>query len=168
MAKTVYTKINQAIVEVLKANPDGLTIAEIAEATGLPIISGHVVGTMKKGLIEAIGEKEVSKVGKRKVDTYEFVTDEPQMNAEGKAWNYTDGEKALLAVAKNFEGPFTLAELAAALGKERMTSGSVNSLVNKKGNLRKGTEVKFVETVTKSSVNVYGFVKDIPADAEIR
>ena len=169
MAKqTVFTKTNQAIVEALKANPNGLTIAEIAEATGLEIVSGHVVGTVKKGLIEVIGEREIQRPSKRKVDTYEFVTDEPQMNAEGKPWNYTDNEKALLAVAKTFEGPFTLAELAAAMGKERLTSGSVNSLVNKKGNLRKGAEVKFIETFSKTTVNVYGFVKDIPADAEVR
>ena len=134
---------------------NGLTIAEVAEATGLEIVSGHVVGTVKKGLIEVIGEREIQRPSKRKVDTYEFVTDEPQMNAEGKPWNYTDNEKQLLAVAKTFEGPFTLAELAAAMGKERLTSGSVNSLVNKKGTLRKGSEVKFMETISKTTVNVY-------------
>ena len=63
------------------------------------------------------------------------------------------------------EGDFTLAELAAAMNKERLTSGSINGLV-KKGNIAKGENDRTIEVTTKSSVNVYGFVKDIPADAE--
>ena len=65
------------------------------------------------------------------------------------------------------EGDFTLAELAAAMNKERLTSGSINGLV-KKGNIAKGENDRTIEVTVKSSVNVYGFVKDIPADAEIR
>ena len=54
-----------------------------------------------------------------------------------------------------------------ALNKERMSSGSINGLV-KKGNITKGENDREIATIAKSSVNVYGFVKDIPADAEIR
>ena len=168
MAKqTVFTKTDKSIVEALKGAVEGLTLAELNEATGIEIKSGHVVGAVKKGLIEAIGEREVTRPAKRKVATYVFVTADALSNAEGKAFNYTDNEKALLAVAGTMEGDFTLAELAVAMNKERLTSGSINGLV-KKGNIAKGENDRTVDTVAKSSVNVYGFVKDIPADAEVR
>lgn len=168
MAKqTVYTKTDKSIVEALKGAVEGLTLAELNEATGLEIKSGHVVGAVKKGLIEAIGEREVTRPAKRKVATYVFVTADALSNAEGKAFNYTDNEKALLAVAATMEGDFTLAELAVAMNKERLTSGSINGLV-KKGNITKGENDRTVDTFAKSSVNVYGFVKDIPEDAEVR
>ena len=168
MAKqTVFTKTDKAIVDALKGAADGLTLAELNEATGMEIKSGHLVGAIKKGLVEAIGEKEILRPGKRKVATYHFETSEALSNAEGKAFNYTDNEKALLSVAATMEGDFTLAELAGAMGKERLTSGSINGLV-KKGNISKGAEDRTIEVQVKSSVNVYGFVKDIPADAEVR
>lgn len=168
MAKqTVFTKTDKSIVEALKGAVEGLTLAELNEATGIEIKSGHVVGAVKKGLIEAIGEREVTRPAKRKVATYVFVTADALSNAEGKAFNYTDNEKALLAVAATMEGDFTLAELAVAMNKERLTSGSINGLV-KKGNIAKGENDRTVDTFAKSSVNVYGFVKDLPADAEVR
>ena len=168
MAKqTVFTKTDKSIVEALKGAVEGLTLAELNEATGMEIKSGHVVGAVKKGLIEAIGEREVTRPAKRKVATYVFVTADALSNAEGKAFNYTDNEKALLAVAATMEGDFTLAELAVAMNKERLTSGSINGLV-KKGNIAKGENDRTVDTFAKSSVNVYGFVKDLPADAEVK
>ena len=168
MAKqTVFTKTDKAIVDALKGAADGLTLAELNEATGMEIKSGHLVGAFKKGLVEAIGEREVFRAGKRKVATYSFVTADALSNAEGKTFNYTDNEKALLSVAATMEGDFTLAELAVAMNKERLTSGSINGLV-KKGNIVKGTEDRTIEVQVKSSVNVYGFVKDIPSDAEVR
>lgn len=168
MAKqTVFTKTDKAIVDALKGAADGLTLAELVNVTGMEIKSGHLVGAIKKGLVEAIGEKEILRPGKRKVATYHFETSEALSNAEGKAFNYTDNEKVLLSVAATMEGDFTLAELAGAMGKERLTSGSINGLV-KKGNISKGIEDRTIEVQVKSSVNVYGFVKDIPADAEVR
>lgn len=168
MAKqTVFTKTDKAIVEALKGAAEGLTLAELNEVTGLEIKSGHVVGAIKKGLIEPIGEKEIQRPGKRKVSTYVFVTADALSNAEGKAFNYTDNEKALLAAAATIEGDFTLAELATVMNKERLTSGSINGLV-KKGNIAKGEADRTIDVMVKSSVNVYGFVKDLPADAEVR
>lgn len=168
MAKqTVFTQNDRAIVNALKGNPDGLTLAELNEATGMEIKSGHVVGAVKKGLIEAIGEKEILRPGKRKVGVYRFVTADALSNNEGKVFNYTDNEKSLLEVAAKMEGDFTLAELAGAMGKERLTSGSINGLI-KKGNIAKCENDCTVAVKTKSSVNVYGFVKDIPSDAEVR
>ena len=168
MAKqTVFTKIDSAVVNALKGAADGLTLSELKETTGMEVKSGNLVGAVKKGLIEVIGERDVTRPGKRKVATYKFVTADALSNDEGKTFNYTDNEKALLAVAAGMEGEFTLAELAAAMNKERLTSGSINGLV-KKGNIAKGENDRTIEVTVKSSVNVYGFVKDIPADAEIK
>lgn len=168
MAKqTVFTKVDAAIVAALKGAADGLTLAELNEATGMEIKSGHVVGAAKKGLIEPIGEKEIQRPAKRKVATYVYVTSDVLSNVDGKAFNYTDNEVALLAAAKGIEGDFTLAELAVVMNKERMTSGSINGLV-KKGNIVKGENDRTIDVFTKASVNLYGFVKDIPADAELR
>lgn len=168
MAKqTVFTKMDQALVEALKNSENGLTLAELSTATGMDVKSGHVVGATKKGLIEVIGERDVERVGKRKVGTYVFVTADVLTGQDGKAFNYTDNEKALLAAAATVEGNFTLAELAVVMKKDKLTSGSINGLV-KKGNIVKDAEDRTVEAISKKSVNVYGFVKDLPADAEVR
>ena len=123
MAKqTVFTKIDSAVVNALKGAADGLTLSELKETTGMEVKSGNLVGAVKKGLIEVIGERDVTRPGKRKVATYKFVTADALSNDEGKTFNYTDNEKALLEVAAKMEGDFTLAELAAAMNKERLTS----------------------------------------------
>ena len=101
MAKqTVFTQTDKAIVGALKGAPDGLTIAELKEATGLDIKSGHVVGAIKKGLIEAIGEREVFRPSTRKVAIYEFVTADVLSKQDGKAHNYTDNEKAKVSATR--------------------------------------------------------------------
>lgn len=160
--KINYTQNDKAIVNVLKGAPEGMTIAEMNEATGLKLVSGNIVSAMKKGLIEVIGEKEVIKQSKAKIATYEFVTAEPQKKEDGKAYNYTDKEKAILAAASDIEGAFTLADLSEKMGL-KLSSGNINALVIK-GNIAKG-EPKDVLRPSKSSVNVYGFVADIPNEA---
>ena len=50
MKKTTitYTDNDRAIVAAVKNAPEGLTLAEINEATGLKIVAGHIVAAMKK------------------------------------------------------------------------------------------------------------------------
>lgn len=153
----VYTDNDRALVAALKGT-DGLTLAEL-NANGASFKSGHLVSAMKKGLIEKVGEKEVIRPSIRKVSTYCFVSAEPMSNAEGKPFNYTDGEKEILSIASSIDSPFTLADLARAMNREKMSSGSINGLV-KKGNFAKGDQVE-VESTSKSTVGVYGFVRDI-------
>ena len=160
--KPVYTENDRAIVNALKGT-DGMTLAEI-NATGLEIKSGHIVSAMKKGLIASIGEREVTRPSTRKVSTYNFVTADAQVRENGKPFDYTEGESKVLAAAANIDSPFTLADLAKAMGVEKLSSGSINSLV-RKGNITKGDQVE-VPAIAKSTVKVYGFVADIPADAE--
>lgn len=164
--KITYSNYDVAIVNALKGAENGLTLAAINEVAGIEVKPGHIVGAVKKGLVEPIGETEVYKPTNRPVTVYHFETAEVLKDANGKDYNYTAGANEVLAAAKNLVD-FTLAELATALGKEKMSSGSVNHLV-KKGNLSKLEEKRNVASMTKSSVNVYGFKADIPADAEIR
>lgn len=160
---TSYTVNDRAIVDALRNAPEGLTLAGLCEATGLELKPGHVVSAMRKGLIASIGEVTVERPGTREVSTYNFVTADVLSN-EGKPFNYTDGEKEVLKVAATIDTPFTLSGLAEAMGLERLTSGRINGLV-KKGNITKGDMVE-VPTTVKASAKVYGYVKDIPADAE--
>lgn len=164
MAKVIYTKINKVIVDILKEHPDGLTLAEISEIAGFEIKPGHATGTAKKGLIEVIGVRDVIKPSVRKVAVYEIINANPIDGAK-----YTENETGVLAALAKFENPkFTLRDLAAALGKERLTSGHTNGLV-KKGNIKvvEG-EAALVPATIEVSRNVYGFVADLPADAEVR
>lgn len=159
MSKTkeiVYTDNDRALVAALKGT-EGLTLAEL-NANGGEFKPGHITSAMKKGLIAKIGEREITRPTTREVSSYNFVTAEVLNNAEGKPFNYTDGEKAILAVIANIDNPFTLTDLAKAMGKAKMSSGSINGLV-KKGNISKGDMVE-VPSVSKSTVGVYGFVRD--------
>ena len=168
--KITFTSIDKAIVNALKGAPDGLTLAEINAASGVEVTPGHIVSAAKpaKNLVEVIGSRIEYRPAKSKVATYQFVTANALVNAENcKAYNYTDNEKALLAAASTINGEFTLAELAVVMNKERLTSGSINGLV-KKGNIVKTDLMREVERTSKKEVNVYGFVRDIPADAEVK
>lgn len=160
---TSYTVNDRAIVDALRNAPEGLTLAGLCEATGLELKPGHVVSAMRKGLIASISEVTVERPGTREVSTYNFATADVLSNGD-KPFNYTDGEKEVLKVAATINSPFTLADLATAMGLEKLTSGRINGLV-KKGNITKGDMVE-VPTTVKASAKVYGYVKDIPADAE--
>ena len=161
MKKTTitYTDNDRAIVAAVKNAPEGLTLAEINEATGLKIVAGHIVAAMKKELIQPIGTRLVEKPTTREVSTYKLVTADA-LSRGGKPFNYTDNEKEILAKASTIEGAFTLAQLSDVMGR-KISSGSTNGLI-KKGNLVKDGSVT-VPGVTKTTVNVYGFVKDVPA-----
>lgn len=162
--KITYNDNDRAIVNALKGAENGLTLAEINEATGLNLVSGNIVSTMGKGLIEAIGEREYTKMGKSKVSTYHYVNSNARVNAKGEQLDFTEKQDAVLKAAQGYDGYFTLADLAAAMGVEKVAPGVVTPLV-KAGNLEKG-EDREVLRPTKGVHKVYGFVKDIPADAE--
>ena len=151
--KIVYTANDIAIVKALEAQPNQ-TLAQLNESTGLKLVAGHIVGAMRKGLIAASGTVEVNKPATRKVNTYTFVTADPIANPNGKGnYNYTDGEAEVLKAAANFEGRFTLEELADVMKLEKLSSGRINGLV-KKGNIAKGDQVELA-SIKVSTVNTY-------------
>ena len=141
----VFSERDVAIVNLLVNAPEGLTLAEISAAYGSPVLPGHIVSLMKKGVVAPIGEKQITKMVNTKVSTYHFVTPELMADENGKAFNYTDKEKALMPVLAKMADSFTLADLG---------SGSINGLV-KKGNIAKGEPI-VVAKPRVTSVNVYG------------
>lgn len=157
--KITYNDNDRAIVAALKGAEDGLTLAELNERTGLNLVSGHIVSTMGKGLIEVIGEREIAKASKRKVYTYRY--ENSNGKADGKP--FTEKQDAVLKVAANFDGYFTIAQLSEAMN-DKVAPGVITSLV-KNGNLSKGDQVEVIG-IGKSKVKVYGFLADVPADAE--
>jgi hypothetical protein len=160
MAEVKYSTMDKTITRILAEAPDGLTGAAISEIAGVEVKPGHLTGAVKKGLIKVIDKVEIEKPTKRKVFTYTYVDSEVRMREDGKAHNYTDGEKAILAHAAKMDGAFTLADLAAAMGVSDVKPGSISGLV-RKGNITKCDEADKVEVIGKgkSPVNLYGFVK---------
>lgn len=158
-----YTTKDRELVAILRDH-EPMTLEELNAAANSPTAfsSGNLVSAMRKGLIAKVGEKENIKDGKRKVSTYNFLTDDALSNGN-KQYNYTDGEKEILRITSTIDSPFTLAALSEAAGR-KINSGSINSLV-KKGNIGKGDQVE-VATKIKSTVGVYGFVQDIPDEAK--
>lgn len=168
----VYNANDRLIVNILKDAPDGLTLAEINERVpeGTVLKPGNITSAARKGLIAPIGEREVTRMGKKTITFYGLVTADPQVGSDGKTFNYTDSEKAILSAIAGMDNKdkFTLEDLAKAMGREKVYSGSINALVNKKGNLAKVDTVEARVPVKGGSVNVYGFVADIPEGAEVR
>lgn len=162
--KTNYTENDRAIVKALKGAEGPMTLAQINEAIGFRlgaknIVAGNIVSAMRKGLITKAGEVDVEKEGTRKVYTYNFVSGDVMTKADGKPFNYTDGEKEILKVASEIDSPFTLEALSEKLGR-KVSSGSTNGLI-KKGNITKGDQIS-VPCMVKSTVSTYAFVADIP------
>lgn len=156
-----YTENDRAIVNALKGAEGPMTLAQINKATGLKLVAGNIVSAMRKGLIAKTGEVDVEKEGNRKVFTYNFVSGEVMTKADGKPFNYTDGEKEILKAASEIDSPFTLETLSEKLGR-KVNSGSTNGLI-KKGNITKGDQI-LVPCMTKSTVSTYIFVADIPVN----
>ena len=122
---------------------------------------GSVTSAIRKGFVEVAGEKEATGKTNREVCTYEFVTKEALKNTDGKDFNYTDGEKEILGVLENTEGALALAEIATALGKDKLGSGSINGLVKKGNVIKAGT--KSVAATTKRVVKTYRLIEDAAA-----
>lgn len=168
MANEVKYNANEVkVVEILAGAPEGLTVAEINAATGLNLTAGHITSMLRKHVIVATGEKrKVTKPGTKKVFEYSFVTDEVLNKEDGKPFNYTDGEKAILAAVKNADGAFTLDDLAVMLNKDKVASGSISGLV-KKGNIAKSADKVERPATVSSEVNIYVIDKGIPEGATI-
>ena len=151
----VYTDMDKAIVSAF-VGVESMTLADMKDATGKDIKPGHLTSAKNKGLIETVGEAFVEKDRVKEVASYTFVTADVLNKEDGKPANYTDSEKEVLAVASKLEGAFTLADLADAMGVEKLSSGRINGLVGK-GNIAKGEPVE-VPTKVKSKVKVYALI----------
>ena len=86
----VFNEKDRAVVAALAARPEGLTLAELREATGMELVAGNVSSMMKKQLIAAIGERTVEKEVESTVSTYTVITLEPTKNEKGAENTYTE------------------------------------------------------------------------------
>lgn len=161
--KTQLSASAEIALSVLKNFADGATLSEINE--NLPegatkVQPGTITGLVKRGLIEVIGEREIEKTSKRNVAVYEFKTASVSLkNADGKAFNYNDNQKAILNFLENADGAreFTISSLKEKVKDTgiNISSGVITALV-KRGNLVKTEKTQPALSHTKASVNVYG------------
>ena len=166
--KTItYTAKDIKIVETLRNFPDGLTFRELKTALDGDLATGSLTSARNKGLVDIIGGRTETETVKRKNVVYSVVSTEPQLKDDGKAWEYTDKENAILNALKNakFENDeFTLSDLSAVMGV-KLTSGNINALINKKGNLKKvGERTYTITKEKKEDSSVYGVADELPAE----
>ena len=158
-----FSEKDRAIVSILKNSETDLTLAEISLAYGEKVAPGTITSLINKGVVGKSDEKRtVYRPSKRTVCVYKLITSEPQaLNDKGKIANYSDGEKKIMEILASPEHAdgLTLAEIAAILGVEKLSSGAINGLV-KKGNVS-NDEVREVVVMTAATVLAYEFVADI-------
>lgn len=142
------------ILEVLGRAEAPMTLAEIGEALGKEVKSGHIVFLMRNGSVVVDEPRDIEKPATKEVSTYVFVNDTIATKADGKPYNYSETEMAILKVLGDASVPMTLADIAAALGVEKLSSGSINALVNRKHNVAKGEPVELPCTKTVK-INTY-------------
>lgn len=143
----------KAIVKTLAELDEPLTLAEINTLSGVKVVAGNITSLVRQGIILNVGTTSVTVPSKRKVNTYAFITAEPQTNpANGKICNYTDTERAILATIKDADAPMTLAQISEAMCRT-LISGNINGLVTK-GNVAVAGEVE-VPCMSKKKVSQY-------------
>ena len=150
---------NDRKVAAALANGGEMTLAEINEATGLTLVAGNIVSMIKKHVIRTVGEREIVRESKGHVGTYSYAHSDL-----GSKKAFTDGEAEVLRIASSIEGSFTLAELATAMGLEKIGSGRINGLV-KNGNLVKGEDREVIR-YSKGVNKTYALDQGVPVDAE--
>lgn len=156
MEKTKEIKLTEKdnLIVATLTGSEPKTFAQINEACGGGLSSGHLVSAITKGLVESCGETKVNRPTKRKVATYVIITADPTTGDKGVN-KYSDNEKAILTVLKDADAPMTVAAVSEAAGI-KFFPGSFTALV-KKGNIEKGDEVETVAT-TQATVKLYRLV----------
>ena len=140
------------IVSILKEAGEALTLAQVNERAGeVEIKAGTMTGAVRRNLVAVAGKTEVLRPSKSKVTVYALITKEAQKGADGKEFNYSDSEKAILNALEQVENA-TLAEIS-EIAEKKLSSGSINALV-KKGNVEKVGQRDKVG-YSKSQVNTY-------------
>lgn len=149
----VWNDAAKAVVKTLAESDKPLTLAEINAVSEVKIVAGNITGLIRQGIILNVGTVSVAVPSKRKVNTYTLITAEPQTNpANGKICNYTDTEKAILAIIKDADAPMTLAQIGEAMDRT-LISGNINGLVTK-GNVAIAGEVE-VPCMSKKKASQY-------------
>lgn len=150
---------DRLIVDALRGEADGLTIAGINAKMGSEIKPAHITHALKGGFIESCGEVEVFKAKTRPIAVYTYAHSEPSVDKKGNPVEFSDMALKILDVASKMEGEFSIADLAEALGLEKLANGYVTGLVTKGNLVKAGT--RDVEYQAKSTNKVYRFVKEV-------
>lgn len=158
VSKFTVNDNDRLIVSALKGT-DGLTISEVNEKLGSSLLPVHFNHAKTGGFIEVIGKKEVVKYRPAQVGQYSYSNSEIALDAKGNPCSYSDAQMAILSAASKMDGEFTLAELAEAMGVEKVAPGSITSLVNR-GNLSKSEEKRTISRPSVSEVSIWGYIKD--------
>lgn len=156
MEKTKEIKLTEKdnLIVAALTGSEPKTFAQINEACGGELSSGHLVSAITKGLVESCGETKIDRPTKRKVATYVIITADPTTGDKGVN-RYSYNERTILAVLKDADAPMTIAAVSEAAGV-KLFSGSFTALV-KKGNIERSDEVEIIAT-TQATVKLYRLV----------
>lgn len=161
---------DKAIVTALKNTPTGLTLAQIREITGVDLKYANIMSATQKGYITCLGDVTTETSKTREVTTYNFITTDVLAGANGRLFNYSEDEKTVLAAAATINSPFTRDQLATAMNARGIDTLEKIDFIDcikyliKKGNFTFNFSEELV--TVKSTSKLYGYVKDIPANAE--
>lgn len=153
MTKTIKNVImndtRKAVIEVLKASAEPLTLAEISTKVGKTIRSGSTNAMLAVGMIKAVGKKEVITYRPKAVNTYKLGVTALK---DCKGVKESELRCAIVKCLGDSAEPLTMEDITAKLGK-KVASGTVNPMV-KAGILAVAGE-KEVMRPTKANKDTY-------------
>ena len=147
------TNMTETIVQVLKENEHGLTLAQLSEIIGTPLNAGHISAALRAGTVVRGEEDEiVMRPATKTVKVYAYANSDSVNGKDGKPLELSDKAKEVLAAAKEYGKPFTISELSMYMNTP-IATGTITGLRNK-GNLVAIGE-KEVEYLKPTPVAVY-------------
>ena len=155
MTKTIKNvKMNDtriAIINALKASKEPMTLAQIAKAIGVEKVSTGTTNAMvSTGMIKKADTIEVDKEAVREVCTYTIGKTELKNTKLTPTKIRTD----IIDTLRAAKSPLSLAQIAEALGVEKVSSGTTNAMV-KAGVIEKTDKTVCVITHRKAPVTRY-------------
>lgn len=158
--KVVMNETRVAVLKVLRNATKPMTLAEIANAMGVEKIATGTTNAMLTAGYIAKGDKvKVPAAGKRNVNTYAYKS-EPAKDTK-VVMNET--RVAILATLKGANKPMTLAEIANAIGAEKINPGVITPMLTAETIVVAGETS--VPTKTSKNVDTYVLGENAP-DAE--
>lgn len=124
--KIIMNETRTAVINVLKGASAPMTLAEIAAAIGAEkIATGTTNAMLSAGMIVKAGKTKVAAVGTRSVATYKL----NYVPGEDTKVAMNDTRKAIVAALQGATAPMTLAEIAAAIGVEKINPGVISPML---------------------------------------
>lgn len=157
--KVTMNETRVAVLAVLRNATKPMTLAEIANAMGVEKVATGTTNAMLTAGYIAKGEKvKVAATGKRSVNTYMY-GGEPAANTKVVM---NDTRVAILNTLRNAAAPMTLAEIATAIGMEKLNPGVITPMLNAETVKAAGTTM--VATKTTKTVDTYTIGANAPTE----